>query len=415
MDQLAREGILFERAYAPSSWTLPSVASLFLGQRASEHQVLQFMLKLPTRSPTLAEVLAGNGYVTAAFVANTAIVRAMGYERGFSEFALLESPELATSILAYLEASEVNARVFAWLDGRASADRPVFLYLHYMDPHPPYRSHAGFTMPRQAGVTLSDDDLAMRSVMGSRVEDAAQRRTFWGVSSQELRRIGDLYDGGVSYVDHQLGLLLAGLEARGVLEDAVVVLTSDHGEELGEHGLFGHGMTLFEPEIRVPLILKLRGGPRAARVVRPVETAGIAATLLRELDIPVPPGFTTPHLPLPDRADHPPEAVVSEMEPIRKVAVGLHRRVRLEGTRKAFKATDGKRLLTDLATDPAEQALHAPATADQLRLVKALDAVEPGSEPVRSPAATSIDADTRRRLDALGYVLPDGPAPTPGS
>jgi membrane-anchored protein YejM (alkaline phosphatase superfamily) len=155
MDALAREGIVFERAYAPSSWTVPSVASLFLGQPASKHHVLQFLVALPRGSPTLAEVLAHHGYDTAAFVANPALTRIMGYERGFREFALLESPELAKDSFA-------NARLFAWLDGRAPADRPLFLYLHYMDPHAPYQSRPGFTPSRQPGVELADRDLTMR-------------------------------------------------------------------------------------------------------------------------------------------------------------------------------------------------------------------------------------------------------------
>jgi arylsulfatase A-like enzyme len=412
MDRLAAGSILYERAYAPSSWTLPSIASIFMGQPPHEHGVFQFLVHLPGRSPTMAEVLRDAGYETAAFIANTAIGSNTGHDRGFDEFEVLESPELATNATAYVQAEGVIARALGWLDARSRRDRPFFLYLHFMDPHAPYAVHPGITPERSADVGLSDEQLNLRAVFGSHVKNDARRASYWRLSPQEKARVGQLYDGEVSYFDQQLGTLLAGLAERGILDGAIVVLTGDHGEELGEHDLYGHGITLFQPELRVPLMIKLPRGERSGRVRRLVQTTGIGATLFREGGIPRPRSFTAEAVPLADEPRHA-DAVESEMQAVDGVYVAPHRRVRVEDTRKAFETANGSLLVTDLATDPSELALHSPSDAAELTLVATLRA-SGATDPSRgAPASATIDPTTRRRLEALGYVVPDRPDATP--
>lgn len=306
-DRLAKQGVLFENAIAPSSWSLPSHASLVTGRSPLEHgfgnvQPMPWLGWGKTAMngyPTIAEALRASGYRTGAFSANRVYFSdGVGLGRGFMHFedyfssagdALTRTlygrkiarfyfyrsnKSKATRALRYLglgswldqdsegsgeyggafgvrkRADDVNQEMLRWV-GR-DRNRPFFAFLNYLDVH--YKYGGPSTYPKPAwdrGTTI------------------------------------DEYDAGVAYVDDSIGRLLAQLDRLGLAGNTIVVLTSDHGESLGDHGLTYHGAALYWELIHVPLIITYPGHlPAALRIVTPVSNAAIPATLLSLLNLP---------------------------------------------------------------------------------------------------------------------------------
>jgi len=293
LDQLAAEGTLFQSAFAPSSWTLPTHATLLTGRAVSEHRADSMRPFLDETYPTLGEFLSSKGFVTAAFSANKWwVTRNTGLDRGFLHFedyyspatdVLLRSPlgsEVAvrffrvTTRLGYRNtmgrkrAEHVNRDFLAWLDG--NQDRPFFVLLNYIDTHTPYLSpppfHTKYMDPQQRAQE-SKDRMEPWELPRENVED---KIPLWVAA----------YDGALSYTDAELGRLLDDLRRRGLLDNTLVIVTSDHGEAFGEHGLFQHTHSLYKEVLHVPLILRLPGAvPEAYRVAEPVSLQDLPATI----------------------------------------------------------------------------------------------------------------------------------------
>jgi arylsulfatase A-like enzyme len=266
IDRLAREGVLFEHALANSSWTLPSHASLLTGRLPHEHGA-DWLDPLNATYPTLAEVLAARGYVTAAFAANTSYVSPeWGLARGFSRFDVYGNTladdvvrtvygrKLALNVLPRLgyfdipgrkRAADVNAEFLGWLD--RIPDRPFFALLNYFDVHDPYLTATEYELRFAAEVSRGD-------LVNFQFQPNVFRRKPT-LSAGEIQMEIDAYDGCLAYLDAELGRLFAALAARGLGEQTLVVLTSDHGESFGNHDLFGHGNSLYFESLHVPLIL----------------------------------------------------------------------------------------------------------------------------------------------------------------
>jgi arylsulfatase A-like enzyme len=394
LDDLAEQSLVYERAYSASSWTMPSIASIFVGQLPFEHRVLDFTDRLPKNAKTLAEVFGDAGVETAAFVASGTLTTGE-YERGFRTWQIVGEPES----LRNPAATEVNAAVLEWVD-RRDATRPFFAYLHYMEPHMPYRAHDGFTAPRNPALSAEVDDvsLSFRTAAGVRENEAA-RRLYWGFNPLEQERLIQLYDGEVAYLDDVLRRLFAELETRHVLDDTIVVVTADHGEELGEHGLYSHAVSLYEPEIDVPLILRFPDLASRGRIATPVGTAGLGATLLAAAGIPSPPTFHVPGLPLSPGTSA--AAVVSQLGFGKEFALRLHRAALVEGTRKLVVTPDDVVTVYDLADDPGENHFTVPTASDRKR-VAAPDMAAPAGTGGGTPAV--LPPAVRDRLRALGYI-----------
>jgi arylsulfatase A-like enzyme len=252
--RLARRGATWERAMSTSSWTLPAMASLQSGVLPAAHGAGFRDGRVQPLAPeveTLAETLAGAGYLTAAVLTNSWLVPELGFARGFREYAHVNTAFHHRLLLAGFPrrpaphtAEAVVDRALAWLD--TAPERGFYLWVHLVDPHLPYL-HAE---PGSLAAKLSDERL--RS--GERL-DAAQRE-----------QVRQAYAAEVAYTDHQLERLLDALERRGVLDQGVVVLTADHGEELWDHGATGHGHAHHAEVIDVALALIAPGvapGPRS--------------------------------------------------------------------------------------------------------------------------------------------------------
>ncbi|MGH0032853.1 MAG: sulfatase family protein [Myxococcota bacterium] len=275
IDAFAAEGVLFERAYAPTSWTRASVASILTGQHPDTHGLNQRDEALPQEVETLAERLSDAGYATAAIVANPNVGSAYGFDQGWDEYVELYQRRAKGRVASgelVADAGRVTRRALRWLDGARS---PFFLFVLAIDPHWPYTPPPRF-------------DRYGRDYSGP-VRDGAGGALAPDLDAADRERIRAYYHGEVSYGDHWFGRLVDGLERRGLADETVVVLTSDHGEEFWEHGQRFHNKALFEESIRVPLILRHPGSLPAGRRVRaPVELVDLVPTLLSLVGLPVP-------------------------------------------------------------------------------------------------------------------------------
>ncbi len=289
LTQLAAQGTLFENAIAPSSWTLPVHASLLTGLYPREHKVDNDGALLGWDYPVLGDAFRARGYRTAAFSANTLLFcRRRGFGRGFihfeddfqslgSSFAQTFYGDLIKHLLFQLQwkrdlfgrrsAEQINQHALRWIDG---GHRPFFVFLNYMDVHDPYRPPE----PYLHRYTKMRDP-------GSRASEHWD--WFEHLTPQQRQGAVDAYDGAINYVDDHLQELMRNLKERGLDGNTLVVITSDHGESFGEHGLMTHGNALYRELIHVPLVLWEPGKiPAGKRINTPVSLTSIPATLLEE-------------------------------------------------------------------------------------------------------------------------------------
>lgn len=295
LQRLAKTGVVFQHAISTAPWTLPSHASLFTGHYPQE---LSAGISTPLDStyPTLAEVFSAQGYVTAGFVANVGYCSSeSGLGRGFTVYQDYDiSPQnlilgwplgqnLTTRLwqLANADpwdnlcqgrtvASEINAKFLKWLESKGS--RPFFAFLNFFDVHTAYRPPEPFASI--FGPTSRDTPLALRQVKAKAVPPNVLQAEING------------YDSAIAYLDYEVGLLFDELEKRGVLENTLVIITSDHGEELGEHDLFGHGSGCYLTSLHVPLLISYPGRvPAGVRVDDVSSLRDIAATVVDVVDL----------------------------------------------------------------------------------------------------------------------------------
>ncbi len=287
LDRLAEQGVLFENAFATSSWSPPSHASLLTGRYLYEHDV--DTEPFDGRYPTLADALRARGYRTGAFSANIGqFSRRMGFRQGFTHFEdyfhslgdmarrTLYGREVEKFVLRRMgfedilwrrRANNVNRSFLRWID--RAREKPFFAFLNYFDVHWPYLPPEPY---RNRFTHNNNPGGAAKEFIG---------RNNPRMTPGELQDVIDAYDGAIAYVDHHIGQLLAGLRERGLGRNTLVVITSDHGEALGEHDSLDHRNSLYLEQIRVPLVLWGPGRvPAGVRVAQPVSNAALPATLM---------------------------------------------------------------------------------------------------------------------------------------
>lgn len=290
IDRLAREGVLFENAFATASWTLPSHASIMTGRYPYEHRAGGGPLN--SQYPTLAEELHSRGYATAGLVANLDYCTAKtGLSRGFStyedNFGTVTDMVSETfygrmlldrlPLLGYYDhpgrkpAAEVNREFFLWLD----ANRGVrfFAFLNYFDVHDPYIAPSPY-----------QTKFANQPNRGDLVNSLLFPRDFTGgkqLTEQQVQAEINGYDGSLAYLDNELGSLFDRLKVMGLQDNTLIIVTSDHGESFGNHGLYGHGNSLYADLIHVPLIIRYpRKVPAGLRVSEAVSLRAIPASVI---------------------------------------------------------------------------------------------------------------------------------------
>jgi arylsulfatase A-like enzyme len=302
LERWARKGVRFDWAVSPASWSFPSHASFFTGQwpyklGAHEHTILN------APDPTLAEVLTSRGYLTAGFVANTTYCsHETRLDRGFSHYedyvtsprSLIASSSpgqwIARTFLdprdAYglkwtrfqsRDAEGINSAFLDWLTRKEGVDRPFFAFLNYFDAHEPF--------------VLPDDDRGDR--FGLRPESPRDIRfleDYWqldktALPERDVTLVRDAYDDCIARLDREVGRLLDELDRRGTLENTLVIITSDHGEQFGERGLFDHGTSLYLREVRVPLLVIGPKAPAGLAVSEAVSLRELPATVVDQLGL----------------------------------------------------------------------------------------------------------------------------------
>jgi arylsulfatase A-like enzyme len=309
LERIAARGVKFDRAMATSPWTLPSHASMFTGYYPHELSA-DFLKPLDTAKPTLAEALQARGYLTAGFVANTYYC---GYEhglaRGFLHYEdyrisavefLLSSSLLralthnatlrqwvgAHEVLTRVSAAEINQHFLSWLPAtQERTQRPFFAFLNYFDAHEPYLPPAPYNSLFTDTPCRADGPYvhALRTAWYEKRER---------LSAAQNRMALDAYESSIAYLDHQLGLLFDELERRQLLNNTLVIITSDHGEAFGEHGHHGHGDSLYLPLLHVPLVMMFPARLPANRTVAvPVTLRDLPATVMELLRLPATPPF----------------------------------------------------------------------------------------------------------------------------
>jgi arylsulfatase A-like enzyme len=285
LDRWAPDAVRFARALSTAPWTLPSHSTMFTGRFPHELSA-GWRTPLDSHYPTLAEILEQHGYRTAGFVANAQYCSyETGLARGFSyyeDYPVNPGRILFSSTLGKLvglspffryravrkRAAEVNREFLSWLD-RDREPRPFFAFLNYYDAHGPYQPPPPFDQ--------KFGDTSRRKELEQLREDAPARR--W--SPEVIKAAKDAYDGSIAYMDSELGQLFRELDRRGLTQNTLIVVTSDHGEEFGEHGVFWHGNSLYRPSVEVPLVMRLPGAPPVVRVVdHPVSLRDLAATVM---------------------------------------------------------------------------------------------------------------------------------------
>jgi arylsulfatase A-like enzyme len=408
----AREGIRFDRAWATSSWTLPSHASLFTGQYPATHGAHQESAYLPDDALTLAERLAEAGYETAAFSGNPWVSRRSNLVQGFGKYEVVWTGPVQGkgSGLPHL----VNKNALDWLDRREDATRPFLLFVNYIEPHFRYQAPDEYQRRFVPGGEPLDQD-----------HEALFGRNAWYLRHETLPvdllplRTG-MYDAELAYTDAVLGELLEGLRSRGLYDSALVVVTADHGENHGDGGHLGHVFALGEGTIAVPLAVRAPGGAGAGTVrTDPVQLTDVFATALTAAGLPVPEGLPALDLLGEIPAGRPllaeyywPRQVLESFpksshdgEKLRPFLRQL-RAVRI-GDDKLVWASDGLHELYDLSVDPRElENRFATDSARAAELGAVLDSLVQRYlvEREESTPGGEMDPEIEEQLRTLGYV-----------
>lgn len=296
LERLANRGVVFDQAVATAPWTLPSHVSIFTGHLPYEFHT-NFLIPYAGEHVTLAEQLSSHGFMTAGFVGNlvyceyeSGITRGFvhyeGYRINATEFVvstalgrrIARSRTLHRLLSDYdafgtKDAAEVTDEFVRWIRKRPS-DRPFFAFVNYMDAHEPY-------LPPEPFQERFGTATPRRNYLNNYFLRWAARPNRQQMTPDEVRAEEAAYDGTVAYVDEQVGRLLEEVQATGIMDNTIVIVVSDHGEQFGEHGLHVHGNSLFMPALHVPLIVAFGDRlPAGTRVDAPVSLSDIPATIV---------------------------------------------------------------------------------------------------------------------------------------
>jgi arylsulfatase A-like enzyme len=418
----------FEECYSPAAWTAPSVASLFTGLAPGRHRVDSIGAALPENTSTLARSLRAAGWQTAAVSFNPHITRRSRFDQGFDEFVSYRGKaRRAPDIRALL------AEALQWIDEvRDDGRGPFFLYLQPMNVHGPYRvpeDAQSLLLGRPPRKGFEFFGPLMQELMN---DGRLERRG--DVTPEFLLSLEEQYDTAIRHSSEELGRFFDALQARGLWDSSLVVLTSDHGEELFDHGGFAHRYSLYREVLHIPLFVKLPGQTESRAIVEPVSLVDLRATLEDLLGLPVAHGDGRSLAPLlsedvdespqpefdkspqPELDKSPQRGFVENLRGRYFVAqasnpkrfVGRSLRVgdeELIVTSHSYDGLENVVRLYDLREDPGQQNDLAQARPDRVaRLIAELERIESKyAEAPLSASRYSLTPAARKALEALGY------------
>jgi len=402
LDALAREGAVFEQASSAAPWTLPSHVSLFTSMLPFDHHVRWTSTHIDPVRSMLAERFRDAGYRTAAFTGAGYVDSSFGFDQGFDVYENHREVDEGGP-------ARISDHALAWAKEQGSA--PFFLFVHTYEVHSPF-THTDHA-PR-------DDAGRLRAPFTNKeVEEVHQEHLV--LTPAERRYVTGLYDSDVASADAVIGSLLEALRREGILDRAILVILSDHGEDLWDHDARwspGHGHTLYQELLHVPLIVRAPGFvPAGARIRTPVSLLDVAPTLLEMTGLPPEPDHRGRSLDTTLRSGREPEPKPVWSE---SVEFGPDRFALREGDRKMIRTPrpatvhSGARLAAaplevfDLATDPGEaRDLSKSLTAPEVRMAvdlghRAERALHARSDEVAD--AHDLPENLQEQLRALGYA-----------
>lgn len=402
-DRLAAGGQLFLRTVAQSTTTTPSHASIMTSLYPQDHSVYSNFEALGKEPKTLAEALVGRGYETFALVNMRHLNPEVGgLGQGFQTFVKS----------GFMRRAGTSTKIFLdWLDG--IGERPFFAWLHLADVHTPYQP------PPPYNHFYYDDDerdptkRSLKRIWGLLPTHMSDHPFFksWLDGITDLAWVMAQYQGAVTYVDDEIGLLLDALEERSLLHRTAVVMTSDHGESLGEHDLYFVHSGLYEATVHVPLVTYFPGAARQGVEIRDVvEMVDIMPTLLDYLDVPSPPKIRGRSLwPLIDGEIRPPRVALSEhaggnLVSLRSDRFKYIRHLKTKHLLPAYPFIRGKEELYDLKSDPHERLDVARKMPDVLRVFRRELSLRSKAKLALRAGRAKLNSETVEVLRALGYV-----------
>ena len=402
IDRLAAGATRFERAFATSPWTMPSIASILTGLHPSTLGIDGPDHRLPPEVTTIAEMFAEHARPTAGVVSNALLREKLGFHQGFDHYA----QDYATDGERLSSRGVTNLAIERLREFREQpGGSPFFLFVHYFDPHYGYRRHRGVDFaPPSAGRLTGQEDWGQLSVMSSELTD------------EELDFVRRLYDEEIRHTDRHIGRLLAALEEHGFAKDTTVILTADHGEGFLAHGWLGHTKTLYNELVRVPLVIRTPSD-RGGRIVEtPVGLAALSPTILDFADVPYDPArFQARSLAdaIWERGPFEVDSVVTEVDFTalfeQMQSKNSHKRALIGVRFKLIRDEEtGTEELYDILADPDEQMDIAALRPDLVASMgRALDeriaTFERASRRMRAPG-TRLSAEEIELLRGLGYV-----------
>jgi len=393
MDGLAARSLVFSNMVSASSFTVPSVGSLFTSSYPGEHGAIgKDEMILPEKNITLAEVLEKNGYHTAAFSASPFISPEFGFGQGFEIFSTTDSAH----------ADALYDKAMPWLDTHYH-EQPFFMYVMFFDPHQPYDP------PESVERLFQRDAFGYKIWPDSMLKNKPVRVSKLSpkITPVELEFAKSMYDSEVEYVDQFIGMMLQKAEILGLLNRTMVIITSDHGEEFLEHGGFGHSRTLYNESISVPFVLYYPGisapGKKISSLVRNVD---VMPTILDLVGI------------------SPPEKISGRsLRPLFENSAGLKPAPAFSELKSFTKAGEYLRALTtpddklienqpsikfefyNLAKDPREKTdISAQSPGPVKDRLSEMDALQKSFVKISPAKIKKLDRDQQKLLRAHGYT-----------
>lgn len=403
IDAFASDAVVFRDAYAETSWTRPTVASLLTGLSIRSHGVHNLSKGIPASAVTLAESLRDLGYRTAGLTANPQVSDAFGFARGFDEYQLTDRHTL-------------HEKVLGWIDTVAD-DRPFFLFAHYIDPHVPYSPNdAGYStyapgVDRAIGESAAVNQFNKEMIRLQRMKyfrTAGDSIDVDRTPRVPINQLRSLYDAEIFTLDERFGEFSSLLRDRGLFEDSLIIFVADHGEEFADHDGLSHGQTLYQEQLHVPLIIRFPGGLFGGAAVESVaRQTDVAATILDLAGANArsgQEGRSLIEIIEQNTSDRRPRPEIAMLRWLNRDLIS----VRL-GSMKWIHNMTRDRLrpsfeLYDLSVDPAERTnlyLLRSVIAGYLR--SQLDHHEPDS-PLHQPSSVTLSDEMKERLRALGYA-----------
>ena len=404
LDTFAAEGTVFERPQSPENWTKPSVASVLTSLHPMTHNTKQDASKLPKSALMLSEVYQKAGFETGSFIANGYVSNAFGFDQGWDHYTNYIRERRNTN------ASNVFGEATSWIE--KNKGKRFFAYIQTIDPHVPYD-------PPDEFLKMYDPEPYKGQVQNRRthlmLDEAKKNPKKYSFTKRDKERIEALHDGEISYHDEHFGKFLVKLRELGIDDDTLIVITSDHGEEFQEHGSWGHGHSVYQELLGVPLLFRWPGViPAGARVGPVVSTTDIGPTVLEATGVPIPKEFEGHSLMGFIRGDWPMGPYVAFSDFLD------HRRVIRGGDWKLIIRGNLSQVIFDLQSDPWElKELDGRANPIAQRYLRTLHGQFLGAQDRGKwlTAATGASAEKRlsqekqdmtpelcRQLVALGYI-----------